>query len=59
MENNKEKISVNKFKLIDVDITNGIRFTALINDNEIVQYNFEINTIEKMFGGNKWVTIKY
>jgi hypothetical protein len=24
-----------------------------------VQYNFEINTIEKMFGGNKWVTIKY
>jgi hypothetical protein len=53
MENNKEKISVNKFKLIDVDITNGIRFTALINDNEIVQYNFEINTIEKMFGGNK------
>ena len=44
----------NQFKLIDVDIKNGITFTALVNDKELVQHHFELNTIEKMFGGNKW-----
>ena len=42
-----------KFKLIDVDIKNGITFTALVNDKKLVQHHFELNTIEKMFGGNK------
>ncbi len=50
----KTNNKTNQFKLIDVDIKNGITFTALVNDKELVQHHFELNTIEKMFGGNKW-----
>ena len=43
----------NQFKLVDVDIKDGITFTALLNDKELVQHHFDIKTIEKYFGGNK------
>jgi hypothetical protein len=49
----KTNNKTNQFKLIDVDIKNGITFTALVNDKELVQHHFELNIIEKMFGGNK------
>jgi hypothetical protein len=41
----------NQFKLINVDIKDGITFTTLVNDKELTQHHFELNTIEKMFGG--------
>jgi hypothetical protein len=43
----------NKFKLISVDIKNGITFTALVDDKKMIQQHIEIKTIEKFFGGKK------
>jgi hypothetical protein len=39
-------------KIVDVDIKDGITFTALLNDKELVQQQFDIKDIEKYFGGN-------
>jgi hypothetical protein len=43
---------IKDFKLIDVDINDGITFTLLVNKNEIVQHHFQLNEISKIFGGN-------
>jgi hypothetical protein len=42
---------IKDFKLIDVDINDGITFTLLVNKNEIVQHHFQLNEISKIFGG--------
>jgi hypothetical protein len=53
MSNEKNDNQKNQFKLVDVDIKDGITFTALLNDKELVQHQFDIKDIEKYFGGNK------
>jgi hypothetical protein len=51
MSNDKKQIK--QFKLVDVNISNGITFTVLLNEKEMVQHHFELNQISKIFGGNK------
>jgi hypothetical protein len=48
---NKQQIK--QFKLVDVHIRNGITFTVLLNEKEMVQHHFELNQISKTYGGNK------
>jgi hypothetical protein len=45
--------NINKFKLIGIDIKNGITFTTMIDDKKIIKKHFEIKSIETIFGGNK------
>ena len=47
--------NINKFKLISIDIKNGITFTTMIDDKKIIKKHFEIKSIETIFGGNKWI----
>ena len=49
---------IKDFKLIDVDINDGITFTLLVNKNEIVQHHFQLNEISKIFGGNRTFNTK-
>ena len=49
MSNNKQK----EFKLIDVDLKDGLTFTFLIDKNKLQQHHYPINEIEGFFGGNQ------
>jgi hypothetical protein len=51
-EPNQSK-KINKFKLVDVDLKKGMTFTTLVNDKELIQQHFDLNAIEKFFGGKK------
>jgi hypothetical protein len=39
-------------KIIDVDLKDGLTFTALVDKNKIIQHHFPLNIIESFFGGN-------